>query len=130
MAFNPVRVTDVWLADRIFGVPQLGEQLTKYPEIALPEPNGGCHEIVAPLDVTFVTTAFKTCPGFALVATEEVVTVLDCCPSIAFAMMVKVYDVPRVRPVIVSDVSPAPGWFVIVQLGVQVTVYPLIPAPT
>ena len=28
----------------------------------------------------------------------------------------------RVSPVIVSDVSPAPGWFAIVQLGVHVTV--------
>ncbi|CAB4630255.1 unannotated protein [freshwater metagenome] len=89
-AFNPVRVTDVWLAVRFFGVPQLGEQLTTYPEIASPEPNGGCHEIVAPLDVTFVTTEFVTCPGFAFVVTEEVVTVLDCCPSIEFAMIEKV----------------------------------------
>ena len=31
----------------------------------------------------------------------------------------------RESPVIVSDVSPAPGWFAIVQLGVHVTVYPL-----
>jgi hypothetical protein len=45
---------------------------------------------VAPLDVTFVTAEFVTCPGFALVVTEEVVTVPDCCPSIAFAMMEKV----------------------------------------
>ena len=45
---------------------------------------------MAPLDVTFVTTEFVTCPGFALVVTEEVVTALDCCPSIAFAMMEKV----------------------------------------
>lgn len=90
MAISPVRVTDVWLAVRFFGSPQLGEQVTTYPEIAAPDPRGGCHEIVAPLDVTFVTTEFVTCPGFALVVTEEVVTVLDCCPSIAFAMMEKV----------------------------------------
>ena len=90
--------------------------------MASPDPSGGCHEIVAPLDVTFVTVEFVTCPGFALVVTDEVVTVLDCCPSIAFAMIEKVCDVPRVSPVIVSDVSPAPGWFAIVQLGVQVTV--------
>jgi hypothetical protein len=45
---------------------------------------------VAPFDVRFVTVEFVTCPGFAFVVTEEVVTVLDCCPSIAFAMMEKV----------------------------------------
>jgi hypothetical protein len=45
---------------------------------------------VAPLDVTFVTVEFVTCPGFALVVTDEVVTVPDCCPSIALAMMEKV----------------------------------------
>ena len=90
MAISPVRVTDVWLAVRFFGVPQLGTQVTTYPAIALPEPNGGCQEIVAPLEVTFVTTEFVTCPGFALVVTDEVVTVPDCCPSIAFAMMEKV----------------------------------------
>ena len=77
MASSPVRVTDVWLELRVFGSPQLGEQLTTYPEIASPEPKGGCHETVAPFDVTFVTTEFVTCPGFALVVTDEVVTVLD-----------------------------------------------------
>ena len=45
--------------------------------MASPDPKGGCHEIVAPLEVTFVTTEFVTCPGFALVVTDEVVTVLD-----------------------------------------------------
>jgi hypothetical protein len=34
----------------------------------------------------------------------------------------KVYDMPGVSPATVTEVSLAPGWFAIVQLGVQVTV--------
>jgi uncharacterized protein (DUF1786 family) len=43
---------------------------------------------------------------------------------------VKKYDVPGLKPVIVNELSFAPGWFAIVQLGSQVTVKPVIPAPT
>ncbi len=59
-------------------------------------------------------------------ARNSVVAEVECAPetslSVAFVTTEKVYDVPGVSPEIVSDVSPAPGWFVIVQLGVQVTV--------
>jgi hypothetical protein len=40
----------------------------------------------------------------------------------AFVTTVKKYDVPGIRPVTVSELPFAPGWFVIVQLGSQVTV--------
>ena len=59
-------------------------------------------------------------------ARDSVVPEVECAPetslSVAFVTIEKVYDVPGVNPEIVSDVSPAPGWFAIVQLGVQVTV--------
>ncbi|CAB4630227.1 unannotated protein [freshwater metagenome] len=35
---------------------------------------------------------------------------------------VKKYNTPGVKPEIVSEVSFAPGWFAIVQLGSQLTV--------
>ena len=79
---------------------------------------------------TGLALAPVTGPG----ARNNVVPEVEAAPesrlSVAFVTTEKVYDVPGVSPVIVSDVSPAPGWFAIVQLGVQVTVYPLIPAPT
>ena len=71
---------------------------------------------------TGVAPAPVTGPG----ARNSVVAEVECEPetslSVALVTTEKVYDVPGVSPVIVSDVSPAPGWFAIVQLGVQETV--------
>ena len=81
-----------------------------------------------------IPTGLALAPVTESGATNSVVAEVECAAetslSVAFVTIEKVYDVPGVSPVIVSDVSPAPGWFAIVQLGVQVTVYPLIPAPT
>ena len=81
-----------------------------------------------------IPTGLALAPVTGAGVTNSVVAEVECAAetslSVAFVTTEKVYDVPGVSPVIVSDVSPAPGWFAIVQLGVQVTVYPLIPAPT
>jgi hypothetical protein len=42
--------------------------------------------------------------------------------SEAFVATVKKYEAPELKPVIVNELSFAPGWFAIVQLGWQVTV--------
>jgi hypothetical protein len=52
----------------------------------------------------------------------EVETTPEFWLSVAFVTTENEYEVPGVRPVIVSEVSFAPGWLVIVQLGVHVTV--------
>ena len=71
---------------------------------------------------TGLALAPVTGPG----ARNNVVAEVEAAPesrlSVAFVTTEKVYDVPAVSPVIVSDVSPDPGWFAIVQLAVQVTV--------
>jgi len=52
----------------------------------------------------------------------EVETTPEFWLSVAFVTTENEYVVPGVRPVIVSETSPAAGWLVIVQSGVQVTV--------
>ena len=61
-------------------------------------------------------------PGGRNNVAAEVEATTEFWLSVALVTIENVYEVPGVKPVIVSDVSLAPGWFAIVQLGEQDTV--------
>jgi len=70
-----------------------------------------------------------TSPGFKENVTADVGATDEFWLSEAFVTTENTYEVPGVRPVIVNDVVFAFGCVAIVQFGVQLTKYPVIPAP-